>query len=150
MSSVVKSSIDESSKRCESARYVGTKKVRRCVEDLAEGVCCIANSTFFILPLDYNGNSFQRRGCADCNFLHFSHRSLLCISAEYSLFICFVAYIVAYIFHHHEIMKNEVTLFMVVDLKHTFFFFNAKNEVTLFKVGELIECIALKKFQTDA
>ena len=106
MSSVVKSGIDQSSKRCESARYVGTKKVRRCVEDLAEGVCCIANSTFFILPLDYNGNSFQRRGC--------------------------------------------VTLFMVVDLKHTFFFFNAKNEVTLFKVGELIECIALKKFQTDA
>ena len=47
-------------------------------------------------------------------------------------------------------MKNEVTLFMVVDLKHTFFFINAKNEVTLFKVGELIECIALKKFQTDA
>ena len=60
------------------------------------------NSNFFIFPIDYNGNSFQRRGCADCNFLHFSHRSLFCISAEYSLFICFVAYIVAYIFHHHE------------------------------------------------
>ena len=34
-------------------------------------------------------------------------------------------------------MKNEVTLFMVVDLKHTFFSSNAKNEVTLFMVGEL-------------
>ena len=72
MSSVVKSSIDESSKRCESARYVGTKKVRRCVEeDFAEGVCCIANSNFFIFPIDYNGDSVRCRGCADCNFCIF-------------------------------------------------------------------------------
>ena len=83
----------------------------------AEGVCCIVGRNFVIITIDYNRMKFQRRGCADCGFFCIFLPEVCFVSVHNTVYL-YVSLHIFFLFY----MKDDVMLFIVVELKRRFFF----------------------------
>ena len=118
--------------------WYSIKKSQRSVEeDFAEGVCCIASRNFVIFAVAYNcaeglrcilwrnilifynrlqEKKCQRRGWADCDIVYFFRYWFVSVHNIVYLHVSLHKF---FVFDN----KNEVTLFIVVKLKRSFFLF---------------------------